>query len=394
MRSSQNFVLYTRELKSGVVYYAKFKRPDGKYGSGVNTGQTTTKSATSWCNAYIQRNGIENSTGFVVRQDKSLLKDYASGFFNWDGAWAMDKRASGKRISERQCIEKNSSLNTHIIPVLGNMKLLDIDSRVIKAFRNELLNTCSASTVNKTLQCLFAILIQAEEDELIKNAPRKVSASGPKKKRDILSDDEFERIFNIEWTDERGRLANILSAYTGMRASEIQALTIGDLNLSRNYLTVSKAWNLRMNCLNDTTKNGKARRVYLLPLVVREIEKFLVNHPRLNTPSEYLFLAAKIPNKPCEQIIFTRAFFKALEEIGISEEERKSRNIVFHSWRHFANTKRTSSGEFNVIEIQDEMGHSSEEMTLNYFHSDSVSVDAYLTKLERAYSRPLNKSIQ
>jgi integrase len=35
-----------------------------------------------------------------------------------------------------------------------------------------------------------------------------------------------------------------------------------------------------------------------------------------------------------DQTFLKKGLYKALEDIGISNEERLERNIVFHSWRH------------------------------------------------------------
>ena len=42
-----------------------------------------------------------------------------------------------------------------------------------------------------------------------------------------------------------------------------------------------------------------------------------------------------LPEKPTEPHLLLTGLRKALAQIGIDEEERKRRNIVFHSWRHF-----------------------------------------------------------
>ena len=43
--------------------------------------------------------------------------------------------------------------------------------------------------------------------------------------------------------------------------------------------------------------------------------------------------------KPLDHKTIYDALYKALERVGIPEAGRRERNITFHSWRHFLNTR-------------------------------------------------------
>jgi len=62
----------------------------------------------------------------------------------------------------------------------------------------------------------------------------------------------------------------------------------------------------------------------------------------------------------------TGALYKALEKIGIGEEERQKRNITFHSWRHFFNSTMRSRVPDSKLKLL--TGHRSQEMTERYTH--------------------------
>jgi integrase len=70
-----------------------------------------------------------------------------------------------------------------------------------------------------------------------------------------------------------------------------------------------------------------------------------------------------------------------LNAIGITYDQQKERNIVFHSWRHFYNSSLRGA-------IQDEIlrkvvGHSTEKMIDNYDHlteANMKEVFAVMTK--------------
>ncbi len=56
-----------------------------------------------------------------------------------------------------------------------------------------------------------------------------------------------------------------------------------------------------------------------------------------------------------------------MEKMGINEDERKVRNITFHSWRHFFNSTMRSH---NIADskVQKITGHKTDAMTEHYTH--------------------------
>ena len=64
---------------------------------------------------------------------------------------------------------------------------------------------------------------------------------------------------------------------------------------------------------------------------------------------------------------------KALNKIGISKEEIKSRGLTLHSWRHFLNTELQRQG-LTISQVQSVTGHKSERMTEWYNHPDPMNV--------------------
>jgi integrase len=65
-----------------------------------------------------------------------------------------------------------------------------------------------------------------------------------------------------------------------------------------------------------------------------------------------------------------RAYEKALENIGISHEERLKRNLSFHAWRHFFNTALRMDNVTDA-KVQSVTGHRSKKMTDHYTHFDT-----------------------
>lgn len=65
------------------------------------------------------------------------------------------------------------------------------------------------------------------------------------------------KIFEAPWENDMNRLANLLAMYTGMRASEVQALRVCDIQ--ENYIWISHGWDDYIGL--KTPKNGEERPV-------------------------------------------------------------------------------------------------------------------------------------
>ena len=68
---------------------------------------------------------------------------------------------------------------------------------------------------------------------------------------------------------------------------------------------------------------------------------------------------------PIKEGLARKAFYKALEKIGISEEERARRGITFHSWRHKFATDCVKAN-MHPLKIMALTGHKNAEMLFRY----------------------------
>ena len=362
--TNKPFSLYLRKRKKGKpVYYVRFRLPDGSRSTGKNTGQTSRGAAERWAWEYLNK-------GQIVINENITLSDFSLNFFDWGNDWAVDLKATGKRISKRQCKEKTSILNNRIIPALGTYKLTHITKAVIKTFRNDLYRQgLKGSSINKTLSCLRAILGYAEEKQLIQAVPKIERAAENSKKRGILTPEEVKRLFSFEWSDFPEYVANLTAASTGLRQSEI--LGLQRKNIKAGYLEILKSWEQVTREFNQTTKSGR-ERFCPIPVKVETAIHTLMNLSPWKTPESFIFFSTNRPDKPIEGRALTKGLYKALLRIGIDREQRKKRNIDFHSWRHWFNSFLINK-RVPLQKIQALTGHLTDEMTANYYHIDDLS---------------------
>ena len=163
--------------------------------SAVSTGQTVRALAEGWATAEVRRRQAEVQEGEQTPPADTGFAAFAgTDFFSYEGRWALDKRASGKRLSRRQCLEKRRTFDKHVIPILGQMKLHEINRAVLKDFRNAMYQDgYSGSTINRALDCIRAVLEAAEDENRIDAVPRIDRAASRPTERGIPTTDEFRR---------------------------------------------------------------------------------------------------------------------------------------------------------------------------------------------------------
>lgn len=84
-------------------------------------------------------------------------------------------------------------------------------------------------------------------------------------------------------------------------------------------------------------------------------------------PGGFIFGSIVKREVPNNSTTIGEVFREALVAIGISEEERKERNITMYSSRHFYNTAMVDAG-IDKKDIQRTTGHSTDAMNKHYTH--------------------------
>lgn len=215
------------------------------------------------------------------------------------------------------------------------------------------------------------------------------------KERGILTKKEVLKLFTKkQWKDNRVRTACLISMTTGMRSGEILALRESDID--EDFIHVNHTWHYTygMKC----PKNGYTRKVPLYPEIRNDLLKLINENPykEINKGKDSFIFWSKNPMKPLSANVLTKQFNKMLQEIGISEEERKKRNIVFHSWRHFHATEL--AGKCSEHSAQVVLGHLSPMMTRHYANhrteKDIENVRKAMVHLVHSVCKTIQKEIK
>jgi integrase len=159
----------------------------------------------------------------------------------------------------------------------------------------------------------------ARLDLLPKNPAEKIELlSNDTRERGILTPAELERLFRLEWGDERGKIAAILAASSGMRLGEITGLQIENLDFERNIIHVLHSYSAYEKRIKGT-KSGKPRMIFTDPFILRMLAYLHAKNPHNNS---YIFYGTEA-DKPVTANTMEHLTEKALADI-FGEDVRAS----------------------------------------------------------------------
>ena len=314
----------------------------------------------------VQPTKAENVSGSTK---PVFLIETLTNFWDFENSEYVKKRiARGYDIKQRNCKEKLGIVKRYWAKYFdADRTVQSLTSRELDDFlmylRTE--KKLSADTVNKTMTAgnmAFEFLIK---EGLITSNPLssverfKVNA----KKRGIPTETEMKKLMelNWDWTDSVNKLAFKVAALFGLRAGEISGLQVCDIDANADLLYIRHSWN-DTDKLKDT-KNGDDRIIPIEHGVALELLMNARRNPDYSDTS-FVFWSQKVAGQPMWPSSFEDDFYIAMQKIGISEEQRKERNIVFHSLRHYCATQIAQRASLEIaMKI---LGHRTEEMTRLY----------------------------
>ncbi|WP_277291936.1 tyrosine-type recombinase/integrase [Treponema berlinense] len=128
--------------------------------------------------------------------------------------------------------------------------------------------------------------------------------------------DTPNRLMELEWDNDEAKIANELAMHTGMRAGEIQTLTVDDLGEDEIYVRRSGSKYDGLKCC----KNGEERSVpipisHQLYLKLKMLADF-------NPHGNGFIFYSTIKDKPMDSKQFNKYLKRALAEIGYADSKR------------------------------------------------------------------------
>ena len=226
----------------------------------------------------------------------------------------------------------------------------------------------SGGTVNKAINCGSRAMRYLFENKRIQTNPMAgiERFNAEEIGRGIPTESEVKQLLKVDWLNETYKLAFKLGIYCGLRAGEISGLRVCDLDLDAGLIHVRHSWND-----TDGLKCPKNTDIRDLPIdheTLEELYAMARKNPNFSDLS-YVFFSQVKPEQPCWPSYYVDGLYDALEKIGVSEEQRKERNIVFHSLRHFCATILSQRTDLKTVQAV--MGHRSEDMSKHYSNHET-----------------------
>jgi len=350
------------------------KRADGRYCTHVKIGvDSDGKSQRKTVYAKTIRELEEKAAelrrqvgiGAVVDSGNTTLGE-------WADLWLRTYKA-GVEYNTLQMYK--FTVENYVKAYLGNIKLKDVKTMHLQQVINE--NQDKPETLRKFRLTIVQIFEQAIiNDMVVKNPAKGIKLPPVRKstKRRALTEQEIEIIKTLS-LDIKTQCFVYLLLYTGMRKSEILALTKSDIDRKRMEITVNKTLVFKVNQseIKNTTKTSTGMRTLRILAPLKDV--LFAYMDSINT--DLLFTTMK--GATFTDTAYRRMWAKFECAMGTKE-------ITAHIFRHNFATMLYEA-DVDVKAAQTMMGHKNIQMMHDiYTHLGKTRMDKSLDKLDNYVS--------
>ncbi|NBK22328.1 MAG: integrase [Spirochaetia bacterium] len=314
-------------------------------------------------------------------EEKDLIT-YLLDFYNYETSpYVREKLAHGQSIGRTHCKDSIFRVKGYWKKYFGSRTLSSITREDLRDFSLSLVERkYAASTINKTMIAGKVAFAWAYREGYIHTNPADKLANfvGKAEERGILNDEETNAIFKLEWKDNRSLLGNRVASTCGLRSGEVLGLKSEDIGLDRLFIRHSYS---TLDGLK-TPKNGEQRQVPLLPEIREQLLELVEKNP---WEDGFIFYSDK-EGQPMDHKLLNNGLTEAMLKIGITKEEKKSRNLVFHSWRHRYAAKMSDLVDARSLGLA--TGHKTMAMLEHYAaHANEGHFKAVSEATEKAFGK-------
>ena len=276
------------------------------------------------------------------------------------------------RLRPTSIVTKESVLNTHILPYLGDMAINEIPPSVIRSWHNQLLDKKFSDTYYRTINTQASAVFNyaVRYYNLSFNPVTRCDPIGKKKSADMLiwTVDEFKQFYSV-LTRPQTKMVFELLFWTGIREGELLALTLNDFDFEARKVHITKTFvTLNGEELIQPPKTPKSNRFVPVPQFVLDDLKAYVNMLYDYEPDERLF--------PYTKYFIAFELRRNCEAAGVKK-------IRVHDLRHSYTSMLIEQG-FETLLISELLGHENVSTTLEtYAHLYPNKHDIVREKLDK-----------
>jgi integrase len=346
---------------------------DGSIGKGYTVtyvdshGRTQRKQFDNSKDARAYRTRVEHelASGTHTAPSKSLTIAEVAG------RWLKSVEANGREPTT--LYQYTSHVNLHIVPRVGKVKVYQLTTPSVHAFKEQLLLELSRKMARKVLRSFKGLLKYAQLTGLVAQnvaQPVRIEVDNRKDKQrkleigvDIPSTADVKAMIDGAY-DDRARVLLITAAWSGLRASELRALRWADVNLKDAKIRVAQRAD-RYGTIGHPKSHSSERTLPVPDFVVNRLRAWKLECPASDLDLVFPTRAGRVEeHKNLTERVMWRAQIKA----GLVDKNGKPKYHGLHSLRHYyasfcINRKRDGGLELPPIVVQRRLGHSSIVMT-------------------------------
>ena len=362
-----------------------YKRKDGRWEGRYIKEYINSKAkyASVYAQSYLE---VKNKLAFAKSAFKTENNTRYKLFKIYADKWLAEMKP---QIKHSSYVKYNNIVNNHIIETLGDSKMSDITTDIMRDFIKKKLQEgnkktrsgLSAKTVTDIVSVVKLILNYAKtfgETNLCDF--KQLSIKKAEMSENNMSKEVQNRLVKYLLKDtDYTKLGILLCLYTGIRIGELCALRLEDILIQEKTMRITKTMQ-RLQTLSNvdsktkivitTPKSISSQREIPLPdFLIKIIVGFNYN------TKDYILTGAN--NRYIEPRTLEYRFKSILKRCGLE-------NYRFHQLRHRFATQCIELG-FDVKCLSEILGHSSVNITLNrYVHSTMELKKNNMEKLQHS----------
>ena len=348
---------YAKKAKKGYYGIAEYRDQNGKrHQKSVGCFKLKREALTE-----AEKQEKELASVNVVLKDITLV-DY---FKRWFELYKANKAQSSSARNQYRIMVKM------ITKYWGNTQLRDIRRSDYQAFINWYGSNHAYKSVSKLNGAIrSAVGYAIDDDVLTKDFTHNVNVTynrNRKRKVDYLTNDELQALKKAVLCKlspyNTSRYMILTAIYTGMRKSEIQALTWKDIDFLHSTISVNKSWDEKKKAFKPTKTESSNRTIK----VNRELLKHLADLKANNSVMVFQNVLGTVPTSNA----LNKCLRSIMNDCGINKQ-----GFHFHSLRHVHVAYLLGKG-VDIYAISKRLGHSNITVTLNTY---SYLIDEFKAK--------------
>jgi integrase len=357
--------VFRREGRRGPVWYAKYRLPDGRQvqsrigpgwaGRGrPPAGYFTKRTAETW----LRRTLDEARRGALPGMVRTGAT-FAEAAKEWLRFIEEDRERKPSTVHDYRSV-----LDVHLLPAFGEMPIEAITPELVERWRRSLTGLSTRSK-NKLLVLLHGIFRRAQAVYRVPANPLALIEKHPQRSSgdiEVFAPDEVWALVRAA-ASEQDAAIYLTAAFTGLRRGELLALRWRDVDFSGATIRVRASY---ASGHLTTPKSGKVRAIPMAPDVASALAQ-LRRREHWVADDDLVFPGET--GRYLDGSALSRRYKMALRRARL-------RPLRFHDLRHTFGTRMIAKAD--IRRVQEWMGHSNIQTTMQYLHYAPREEDAKL----------------